>query len=162
MRPTTLFAIAGLLLLSACGPIGPVPGMMLGGTVQAAPDDFTFANDRAAHDLVQIETEMWGSIPQVHNIWGVGVGPAMYVFGDEEGGWRPRAVEAGQVRLRIGDAVFEFSVAEMQEAPEDELQAVFDAYAAKYNPEFDEIVAETLGRKPEVDDLRIALRLTSK
>ena len=162
MKLTTLFAIAALLLLSACGPIGPVPGMVLGGTVQKAPEDFAFANDRAAYDIVQIETELWGVTPQVHNIWAVGVGPAMYVFGEEEGGWRPRAVEAREVRMRIGDAVYEFSVAEMQDATEDELQAVFDAYAAKYNPEFDELVGETLGRKPEVNDLRIALRLTGK
>lgn len=161
MKPTTLFAIAALFLVSACA-LGPVPGAVLGGTVQEVPDDFGFANDRAAYDVAQIETEMWGFMPQVHNIWGVGVGPAMYVFGEEEGGWRPRAVAAGEVRMRIGDAVYEFNVAEMQDATEDELQAVFDAYAAKYNPEFDELVGETLGRKPEVNDLRIALRLTGK
>ncbi len=153
-----------LLVLVAAAVVIPYefkPGMYLGGTVEAAPADFSFVNDREKYDTVLVETPGIAGLPQVHVIWAIGIDDAIYVFGEEEGRWRSAAVEAGELRMRVGDAVYELKVGLMTNASEEQLQALHDTYRAKYNPEYDRIIGEALGRPPEPADLSIALRLTA-
>lgn len=137
------------------------PGLYLGGTVEAAPDDFSFVNDQSKYDTVMVQTTGIAGLPQVHVIWTVGIGEALYVFGEEEGRWRSAAVEAGALRMRVGDAVYDLNVDLMTDATEEELLALHDTFRAKYNPDYDRLIGEALGRTPEPEDLRIALRLTA-
>lgn len=137
------------------------PGLYLGGTVEAAPDDFSFVNDRSKYDTVMVQTTGIAGLPQVHVIWTAGIDDALYVFGEEESRWRSAAVEAGALRMRVGDAVYDLNVDLMTDATEEELLAVHDTFRAKYNPDYDRLIGEALGRTPEAEDLRIALRLTA-
>ena len=154
-----------LLVIAAAAIIIPYefkPGLYMGGAVEAAPGDFGFVNDRSKYDKVLVETKGIAGLPQVHVIWAVGIDDAIYVFGEENGRWRSAAVDAGELRMRVGDAVYELKVATMYEATEEQLLVIHETYRTKYNPDYDRIIGETLGRPPVPEDLRIALRLTAR
>ena len=154
-----------LLVIAAAAVIIPYefkPGMYLGGTVEAPPSDFSFVNDRSKYDKVLVQTKGIAGLPQVHVIWAIGIEDAIYVFGEEEGRWRSAAVDAGELRMRVGDAVYDLNVGLMADAGEEQLLAIHETYRAKYNPDYDRIIGEALGRPPVPEDLRIALRLTAK
>ena len=154
-----------LLVIVAAAVIIPYefkPGMYLGGTVEAAPADFNFVNDRSKYDKVLVQTKGIAGLPQVHVIWAIGIDDAIYVFGEENGRWRSAAVDAGALRMRVGDAVYDLNVGLMSGASEEQLLAIHETYRAKYNPDYDRIIGEALGRDPVPEDLRIALRLTAQ
>lgn len=138
------------------------PGIYLGGTVEAAPDDFNFVNDPSKYDKVLVETKGIAGLPQVHVIWAVAIDEAIYVFGEENGRWRSAAVEAGELRMRVGDAVYQLNVGLLTDASDEQLLAIHETYRTKYNPDYDRIIGDALGRPPVPEDLRIALRLTAK
>lgn len=140
------------LFLTACGPMGPVPGVVLGGETQSAPDDFANVQQ---HDLIQIETQMAGMIPQVHNIWGVGIGDAVFAIGEPGSGWRARLDEDPNTRVRVGDAVYELTAAPIKE---EEKQPALDAYVAKYGPQ----IPEAVGRDLTLEDFAFAVRMTAR
>ncbi len=154
-----------LLVIVAAAIIIPYefkPGLYLGGTVEAAPEDFGFVNDRSNYDKVLVQTNGIAGLPQVHVIWAVGIDDAIYVFGEENGRWRSAAVEAGALRMRVGDAVYDLNVALMTGASEEQLIEVHETFRTKYNPDYDRIVGDALGRAPVPDDMRVALRLTAQ
>ena len=138
------------------------PGLYLGGTEEAAPSDFNFINDRSTYDKVMVETPGIAGLPQVHVIWAVGIDEAIYAFGEEEGRWRTAAVNAGELRLRAGDAVYSLNVTPMKDASDEQLLAIHETFRTKYNPEYDQIVGDALGREPTPEDMRVAVRLTAK
>ena len=138
------------------------PGMYLGGTTQAAPADFNFVNDRSKYDQVLVQTKGIAGLPQVHVIWAIGIDDALYAFGEEHGRWRTAAVEAGELRMRVGDAVYDLKVTPLTDASDEQLLAIHEAYRAKYNPEYDQLLEEALGHAPTPEDMRVTLRMTAK
>ena len=62
------------LLILACGPLGPLPGGELSGSVASAPSDWSFTDEQ---ENVQLETRP--SDPYSVNVWGAGVDGSFYV-----------------------------------------------------------------------------------
>ena len=154
-----------LLLVVAAAIVIPYefkPGLYLGGTSEAAPADFNFVNDRSKYDKVMVQTKGIAGLPQVHVIWAVGIDDAIYAFGEENGRWRVAALEAGELRMRVGDAVYDLNVTPMKDASEEQLLAIHETYRAKYNPDYDQIIGDALGREPTPEDMRVAVRMTAK
>lgn len=139
-----LFLVCCLLpLLNACGPIGPMPGLAIGGVPTDAPNRFSVV---AAENLVQIKTHRWGWLPQVHHIWAVGIDDAVYVVAVPGASWRERVDQDPNVQLRVGDATYNLIANEI--SSDAERRRAYDAYVAKYAGELEEI----LGRKSTIAD----------
>jgi hypothetical protein len=145
-------SLAVILFCTGCGPIGPMPGLNIGGTQQPAPESFEFAQD---HELLTIRTLLGGWLPQVHNIWGVGVGDAVYAMAVPEASWRARLEDDPEVLIRIGDNVYRLTATVVDDA--DEIQAAFDAYVAKYGDQLEAIV----GHPPTVADVTGLIRFSA-
>jgi len=111
MRPSILL---GLLVLSfGCGgPFAMIPGGALSGPVQSAPSDWSFTNDV---ENIQLETRP--EDPYSVTLWGVGVGSDFYVAsgGGTESTWAQNIDANPDVRLRVGDDVYELLAVRTQE-----------------------------------------------
>jgi hypothetical protein len=129
-----------------------MPGLTLGGQEQAAPDDFAFTKD---YDLIQIRTFFGGWFPQVHHIWGVGIGEAVYAIAVPGASWRERINDDPMVLLRIGDNHYKLTGASVNDASVK--QRVFEAYMQKYGPQLEEI----LGRPGTIEDMSDLVRFTA-
>ena len=133
--------------------MGETPGLRLGGSGAAAPESFAFVQET---EVIQLEAR--GSLlPRVVNIWGVGFGDALYVWGDPDSGWVRRVAERpDNVRVRVGDGVYELSATKVNDASDK--KRVVAAYQAKYSDSLNEI----FGRPATVDDFELIYRLTPR
>ena len=127
MRVTVLLAISALVL--ACGPMGPFPGGRLSGDVAAdLPDDWSFAD---AQETVQLETRP--SAPYSVNLWGAGIGGRFYLAsgGGGDARWVEYIAEDPNVRLRIGDTIYELRAVRVEDDAEGE--RFVEALTRKYD-----------------------------
>jgi hypothetical protein len=152
MKSLFLVPLAMILFCAGCGPIGPTPGLVLGGEEQAVPDDFAFVQE---HDLLMVRTLFGGWLPQVHYIWGVGVDDAVYAMAVPDARWRARLVDDPNVLLRVGDNYYSLTATEVTDA--EEIQIVFDAYMDKYGSQLEEV----LGHPPSLEDVNDLVRFTA-
>lgn len=148
----TLAALA-LLLLAACGPRDETPGVRLGGDRAEVPADFSFSSE---HEEIWLEARGM-LLPRVVTIWCVAAGEKLYVWGDPDSGWVRRVAQRpGEVRVRMGDDVYELRAEEVTEAGEREWVAA--AYSEKYGEDLDAIFE----RPATVDDFELLYRLTRR
>ena len=136
-----LAALAVVVLLAA--PIGPLPGVFIGGT--ATPPPATW-EDTSGIDEIRLKAP--GAIPRVVIIWVIDVGGELYVVGMKESGWTQRIGDGAPVEVRIGDATYAVEAILVEEGG----GAILTAYAAKYEPNYPDIVADlpTIEEAPEV------------
>ena len=153
MQNRFLIPLALVLLCAGCGPIGPMPGLAIGGQEQPAPDDFAFAQE---HELLSVRTFFGGWLPQVHYIWGVGVDDGVYAIAVPGASWRARINDDPDVLLRVGDSYYNLTAARVDDAMDK--QRVFDAYIAKYGPQLEEI----LGRPGTIEDMSDLIRFSAR
>ena len=102
-----------LLLVTACGPIGPIPGGRLSGKeTAAAPTDWSFSDDG---EDVQLETRP--SDPYSVNIWGAGIGSHFFVASGKgaEAEWAQHIVADPNVRLRVGDTLYDLRAVRVED-----------------------------------------------
>ncbi len=123
-----LLLVISLLLISACEPMGPIPGGELSGTVISHPPSWTTLNET---EVVQFEVNGPYSI----NIWGVGTNKGYYVAAakGDEAKWTRKIAENSAVRLRIGDNIYKLNATRVDDA--DEIQDVLKVYKTKYELE---------------------------
>ena len=114
--------------------------MRLGGSTAAAPDGFAFVQET---EVIQLEVR--GMLfPRVMNVWTVGFDDAMYVWSLLGSRWSQRIDKRpDQVRVRVGENVYEVRATMVQDA--DEKERVAQAYQAKYA----EPLFEYFGRAPQ-------------
>ena len=99
----TFLSVVLLLSSLGCGPLIMIPGGQLAGQAKPAPDDWGFSD---AIETVQLETRP--ADPYSVNVWGVGVGPVFYVAaGEATNRWAQYIDEDPNVRLKLGEDVFE-------------------------------------------------------
>ncbi len=153
MHKRFLIPLTLILLCAGCGPIGPMPGLAIGGQEQAAPDDFAFVQE---HELLLVRTFFGGWLPQVHTIWGVGVDDGIYAIAVPGASWRARINDDPDVLLRVGDSYYNLTAARVDDAADK--QRVFDAYIAKYGPQLEEI----LDRPGTIEDMSDLIRFSAR
>jgi len=131
----------GALLLGAlaCGPLGPIPGGRLSGTLApSAPSDWS-----STDSVKEVQLETRPSDPYSVNIWGVGIGRSFYVASGrgEESTWARNILEDPNVRLRVGETLYELRAVRVDD---DQSREIFlEALARKYDWEPDGEEAET-------------------
>jgi hypothetical protein len=124
---TTRLAIP-LLLVLGCGPLVMIPGGSLSGDVQPVPADWSFTDEV---ETVQLETRP--SDPYSVNVWGVGVGDIFYIASGRgvDAAWAEHIEANPNVRLRVGDAIYELDATRTSDPAE--LDAFLVAAKAKYD-----------------------------
>lgn len=125
-----LLLAAGIAL--ALAPIGPMPGVWLGGTATAAPADWRTIE---LPMTVQLKT-VGGPIPRVVNIWIVEADNELYVFGAKDSGWVRSALQDPAVTLRMGEAAYALNAV----APPDKAPEAYVRYLDRYRADFPELV----------------------
>ncbi len=153
MQKRFLLYLALILVAAGCGPIGPSPGLAIGGQEQPAPDDFAFVQE---HELLLVRTFFGGWLPQVHYIWGVGVDDGVYAIAVPGASWRARINDDPNVLLRVGDSYYNLTAVPADDAVDK--QRVFDTYIAKYGPQLEEI----LGRPGTIEDMSDLIRFSAR
>lgn len=120
-----LSGLIGLTALAACSePFVTVPGGELAGQMLEPPAEWL-----AVPDTIQLETRPHD--PYSINIWGVGVGPDLYVATSADGtAWTGFLDANSNVRVRFDDGIYPLQAAIVADL--EERDRVAQAFADKY------------------------------
>ncbi len=126
-----ILLLISILTISACEPIGPLPGGELSGKLGAVPTSWLTLDDA---EVVPLEVNG----PYSVNIWGIGVSQGYYVAAGKgiESKWSRKIVGDSAVRLRIAETIYELDAVQVDDS--NELDVVLEAYREKYELEASE------------------------
>ena len=133
-----LLVLALIVLVAA--PIGPLPGIFIGGTETPAPATW---EDTSGIDEIRLKAP--GTIPRVVIIWVIDVAGELYVLGMKDSGWTSRIGDGAPVEVRIGDHTYAVQAVPVAEA---EALPIYEAYIAKYEPNYPDLIAQM----PSIDE----------
>ncbi len=137
--PPAWVLLLGLVPALGCGPIGPLPGGRLSGSVSGAVEDWSFVDDV---ETVQLETRP--DDPHSVNTWIGRLGGTLYlptslILGaddPEERTWVRNALADPRVRVRIDGTLYGFEATRVDDP--DEREAARAMLLAKYDVESDD------------------------
>ncbi|MFT6432313.1 MAG: hypothetical protein ACJAVI_000348 [Candidatus Azotimanducaceae bacterium] len=121
----------GVCIIIGLAPIGPMPGIFIGGTETSVPDNW-----ENAADIGEIQLKVAGTIPRVVIIWVIDYNDDLYVVGSQKSGWVKMLGDGGDVQMRLEEKTYNLSAERITTAWE----PVVTAYADKYRPEYPDIV----------------------
>ena len=125
--------VVALLGVALVAPIGPLPGIFIGGTETPIPDAWG-----ATGDVDEIKLQVGeGLLPRVVIIWVIQVGGDLHVVGAADSGWTTMIGQGGPVRMRMGDETFDLQADQVTVG----WQPVLEAYVEKYRADYPEIIA---------------------
>ena len=124
--------LALLLILLVVAPIGPMPGMFIGGTSTEAPETW---GDASNADEIMLRVP--GVLPRVVIIWVVEHGGELHVVGSKSSGWVKMIGSESPVEMRMGDSTYSLTASPVAEG----WQQILEAYVAKYQAGYPDIVA---------------------
>ena len=133
-----------IILLAWIAPVGPMPGIFIGGTSSDVPDNW--GNTTV---IDEIKLEIQGTLPRVVVIWVVQVDGDLHVVGSKSSGWVGMLDQGGPVRLRMGDKTYSLTARLVTIGWEPILEAYIDKYRVDYPdivnsfPALEEAVATT-------------------
>ena len=135
MKAVRIGAIAlGVLVVVVviAAPIGPLPGFFIGGTPTSAPAQWPDTSN-----VDEIRLKVPGTVPRVVIVWVIQHEGALYVLGGKESGWVTRIGGGAPVEMRLGDHTYGLHATPVV----DGRREIFEAYLAKYRPNYPDIVA---------------------
>ena len=151
--PLAKIASGTLLVLAlaflALAPIGPLPGVFIGGTDTPVPATW---EDTAGIDEIRLKAP--GVLPRVVIIWVIDVAGELYVLGMKDSGWTSRIGEGAPVEIRIGDRTYAVQATPVIEGA----RPIYEAYIAKYEPNYPELIAQ-MPSMEEAGDVAVIYRL---
>jgi hypothetical protein len=124
--------LALMLVVVLVAPIGPMPGLFIGGTSTKAPERWVDTSD-----VDEIMLRVPGALPRVVIIWVVEHGGELYVVGSKDSGWVEMIGAGSPVEIRIGESTYSLNASPVDEG----WQQILEAYVAKYRPGYPDIVA---------------------
>ena len=131
MKIAALILLAGLILLVWIAPLGPMPGIFIGGTSSELPESWGNTSD-----IHEIKLEVQGSLPRVVIIWVVQVNGELHIVGSKDSGWVAMLDQGGSVRMRMGDKTYSLVANRVTTGWE----PILDAYMNKYRADYPEII----------------------
>jgi hypothetical protein len=131
-RIVVIAVVVVLAVLVIAAPIGPLPGVFIGGQATAAPA--AWPDTSTVHE---IKLRVPGTLPRVVVVWVVEHGGDLHVVGARSSGWVKMLGEGGPVQMRLGDATYSLVATPVDDAFED----VLGAYVDKYRTDYPDIVA---------------------
>jgi hypothetical protein len=132
LKIVALVVAVVLVVLIFATPLGPLPGLFIGGT--ATPVPASWGDTRPIHEI-QLQVGE-GPIRRVVIIWVVQVDGLLHVVGAKESGWTAAIGGSGPVRMRMGDKTYDMQATLMT----DGWQPVLQAYVDKYRADYPEII----------------------
>ncbi len=130
-----------LLILALVAPLGPIPGLFIGGTSAKAPEKW---GDTSNVDEIMLGVP--GTVPRVVIIWVVEHGGELHVVGTRKSGWVAMIGAESPVEMRLGDNTYALQATVVTEG----WQPILEAYVAKYQADYPDIVAGF----PSVDEAK--------
>ncbi len=121
------------LVVALLATIGPLPGFIIGGNPADKPA--TWPDTSGVHEVL-LEVDA-GLLPRVVIIWVIEYDEALHVVGADDSGWTQGIGQGGEVRLRLEDATYTLQATRIT----DNVEPIFAAYVAKYQPDYPDIVA---------------------
>lgn len=132
-------------------PIGPVPGIFIGGTLTDVPKSW---NDTSATHEIKLKVE-GGILPRVVTIWVIQVDGVLHVVGNKDSGWVTILGQGGPVQMRLNDKTYNLKAT----AVASNLKTIVEQYADKYRPDYPDIV-EGFPSFEEASEFMKVFRLT--
>ncbi len=130
------FAVPVLLALALVGvlvaPIGPMPGLFIGGRATESPEQW-----EGTSDVDEIMLRVPGTLPRVVILWVIQHGGELHVVGSKDSGWVKMIGGGSGVELRVGDRTYSLEASPVVEG----WQQILEAYVAKYRANYPDIVA---------------------
>lgn len=120
-----------VIVLVLAAPIGPMPGVIIGGKETQVPEAWP---DTSQIDEIRLEVP--GVIPRVVIIWVIEHQSELYVVGSRSSGWVRKLDQGGPVRVRILDNTYAVEAAIITEGQ----RPVLEDYMNKYRADYPEIV----------------------
>jgi hypothetical protein len=131
--------LALALIVALVAPIGPMPGLFIGGTSTKVPEQW---GDTSNVDQIMLKVP--GSLPRVVIIWVVEHGGELHVVGSRDSGWVKMIGASSPVEVRVGDSTYSLNASAVAQG----WQQILGAYVAKYRADYPDIVAGF----PSIDD----------
>ena len=132
-RDFVLLAILALLLIvMAVAPIGPMPGMFIGGSAAQTPAEWMDTSD-----VDEILLRVPGLPPRVVIIWVIEYGAELHVVGSKDSGWVKKIGTGSPVEMRLGDDTYALTASPVEE----NFKEILLAYVGKYEADYPDIVA---------------------
>ena len=127
-----LKVVAGLVLvlipvLVVLAPIGPLPGVFIGGTNTPSPAQWP---ETTGVDEIRLKVPATG--PRVVIIWVVQYEADLYVVGNSASGWVEMLGQGGPVAMRLEGNTYALRAERMSSGWEPVLQAYVDKYRTDY------------------------------
>jgi hypothetical protein len=124
--------VAGLILVLlpvviVLAPIGPLPGVFIGGTEAALPEQWP-----ETKSVDEIRLKVPGTLPRVVIIWVIQYEQDLYVVGNSTSGWVQMLGEGGPVDMRLEGSTYALKAERLSSDWEQVLQAYVDKYRADY------------------------------
>lgn len=128
-----LLAMAAILVgLVVTAPVGPLPGIFIGGSSTEAPTQWP--DTSSVHE---IRLKVPGTVPRVVIIWVIDYAGDLHIVGASDSGWVRMLGSGGPVEMRLGDATYALRATPVTEGWE----PVLEAYVDKYRPDYPDIIA---------------------
>jgi hypothetical protein len=131
LKTLALLCLVLLVAFIFVAPIGPLPGVLIGGTPSEVPR--SWGETSGIHE---IKLKVPGPLPRVVIIWVVQSEGDLYIVGSRDGGWVSMLGEGGPVRMRMGNNTYSLNASLLETGWEQAMEA----YVAKYRPDYPEIV----------------------
>ena len=122
-----------LIVFVLVAPIGPLPGVLIGGIESEAPLDW--GDTLSVHEVT---LEVPGPLPRVVIIWVAQSLGELYILGSKNSGWVSMLGEGGPVRMRMEDRTYSLNGTLIEAGWEQAMET----YVAKYRPHYPEIVED--------------------
>ena len=124
--------LALLIVLVLVAPVGPMPGLFIGGTSAEAP-----ARWPDTSQVDEIKLGVPGTLPRVVIIWVIEHGGELHVVGSNESGWVKMIGDESPVDMRLGDTTYALNASLVTK----DWQPIVEAYVAKYEADYPDIIA---------------------
>lgn len=131
-----LVLAVGLVLV---GPVGPLPGMFIGGNPTPVPEQWEDTSE-----LHEIKLKVPSGLLRVATLWVVDYGGDLHVVSGHEGGWSTAIGQGGPVEMRMGDKTYSLTATRLSEG----VEPIAAAYVAKYATDYPDLVS----RLPSLED----------
>ena len=125
--------LAMLVLVVVLAPLGPLPGIFIGGTPTPAPVQW-----QDTSEVHEIKLRVPGTLPRVVILWVIEFAGELHVIGEKGSTWVRMIGEGGPVEMRLGDETYALTALSVEEG----WQPIYQAYLDKYRSDYPDIVSQ--------------------
>lgn len=121
-----------LAILVVMAPLGPMPGLFIGGSPAEAPPVW-----RETDSVHEIQLQVPGILPRVVNLWVIEFKDELHVFGDRSSTWVSMIGKGRAVKMRLEGSTYSLAAVPVDE----DWQPIYQAYLDKYRPDYPDLVS---------------------